>query len=356
MFPKAVPVGRTSIAAFFFLLAGFCTHPPLLLAAEVDTVHPRPLNPEGISQRSRWSPDGQRLAFMSNRDGNDEIYVVRADGTGTTRLTRNGYDDVYPEWSPDGKKIVFSSSALGGTWATPNPSAIFVMDANGENRTRITNTAVGHDRPVPYFFDSQPVWEPNGDRIAFLSDRAGGFREIFVVRPDGSGVTQVTFHRIHHWNIRWTPDGTRIVFDGRLDGFPSPGGNPAWGMHTVRMTGSIHTWGDDVRPLRNDTESSLEYDSAVSPDGRRIVFLKPEVDPSRRTGRRGLVFADLDDSAGFPSVVEGTFEIPSTEDQYSPDWSPDGSRLTFTSVREGHAEIYVMDVHSDRATRLTHSR
>ena len=78
-----------------------------------------------------WSPDGQKIAFVSSRDGNPEIYVMNADGTGATRLTDNPQIDRDPAWSQDGQKLVFGRDA-------PNISDLWTMNADGTNQTQLT--------------------------------------------------------------------------------------------------------------------------------------------------------------------------------------------------------------------------
>jgi Tol biopolymer transport system component len=78
-----------------------------------------------------WSPDGRKIAFMSDRDGNREIYVMNADGTGLTRLTNDDVDDENPSWSPDGNQVAFNRRVLGHL-------QIFVMNADGSAPTRLT--------------------------------------------------------------------------------------------------------------------------------------------------------------------------------------------------------------------------
>jgi hypothetical protein len=102
--------------------------------------------------------------FTSNRDGNEEIYSMNADGSGQTRLTTNPARDYGPYWSPDGGKIVFQSERDGN-------SEIYVMNADGTGQQRLTtNPAV----------DSSPAWSPDGSKIAFHSNRNGNF-EIYVM-------------------------------------------------------------------------------------------------------------------------------------------------------------------------------
>jgi TolB protein len=87
-----------------------------------------------------WSPDSDSLVFVSYRDGNAEIYTMRADGARQQRLTNNGLDDLDPVWSPDGRKIAFVSYLYG-------PGEIFVTDADGSNQQRLTNTGVEENSP-----------------------------------------------------------------------------------------------------------------------------------------------------------------------------------------------------------------
>jgi TolB protein len=95
--------------------------------------------------RPSFSPDGNRIAFMSQRDGgNAEVYVMNADGTGQTRLTKTHAWDTYPAFSPDGNQIAFQSDRDGN-------HEIYVMNLRGQGVTRITNHAA---------VDSAPDWQP----------------------------------------------------------------------------------------------------------------------------------------------------------------------------------------------------
>jgi tricorn protease-like protein len=124
-----------------------------------------------------WSPDGKHLVFFSNRDGNNEIYRMRADGSGQTNLTNDPGADETATFSPDGKRIVFASNRDGDY-------DVYRMNANGSGVTQLTDAAGS---------DGFGVWSPDGRKIAFLSQRddpAGG--DVYVMNADGSNQLRLT--------------------------------------------------------------------------------------------------------------------------------------------------------------------
>jgi Tol biopolymer transport system component len=89
-----------------------------------------------------WSPDGSRIAFVSQQDGSDDIWVVYPDGSEPRNLTRNDWEwDKHPWWSPDGRRIIFWSNRAG-VWQ------IYLMDANGQNLRRLSNTTWDEYEPI----------------------------------------------------------------------------------------------------------------------------------------------------------------------------------------------------------------
>jgi Tol biopolymer transport system component len=138
-------------------------------------------NPASDEQPS-VSPDGKKIAFASNRDGDYEIYVMKAAPESATnkpvKLTKNTFDDSNPDWSPDGKRIVFQSNRDGD-------HEIFVMNADGTKQKNLTkNTGVS---------DIDPVFSPDGRRIAFeRMNPPGSLRDIFRMRADGANQFNLT--------------------------------------------------------------------------------------------------------------------------------------------------------------------
>jgi TolB protein len=152
----------------------------------------------GADYFPQWSPDGTKILFSTDRNGgNNEVYVMNADGSAQTNLTSNpAYDDV-AEWSPDGTKIVFSSSNRDEA-----DFDIYTMNADGTGVSRLTTDPAR---------DYGASWSPDGNRIAFSSYRAGG-PGIYTMNPDGSDVTSVTGNQSSGGAPDWSPDGGKIGF------------------------------------------------------------------------------------------------------------------------------------------------
>lgn len=128
----------------------------------------------------RWSPDGGRIAFVSDRNGTWDIWVMDAEGSDPRNLTDSPASDMNPRWSPDGSRIAFKSDRTG-------THEIWVMDADGSDPRRVT------DAPGS---EVQIQWSPDGRWLAFtrvLGDGAGGFdMEVWVAEADGSSSTNLS--------------------------------------------------------------------------------------------------------------------------------------------------------------------
>ena len=138
-----------------------------------------------------------QIAFTSTRDGNREIYVMDADGNNQIRLTNHPEEDSSPSWSPDGARIAFVSNRNGGNYQ------IYVMDTNGKNMRRLTDGT----------YDWSPAWSLDGQWIAFHSKRDEERAKIYLVAPDGSNLRRLAAD-IPSWDIEaaWSPDSQRIAF------------------------------------------------------------------------------------------------------------------------------------------------
>ena len=134
------------------------------------------------SLRASWAPDGKTIAFArgpagQGMEGTEDVYLIKPDGSGLTQLTFGAEGNNGPRFSPNGKKIVFASQRDGNT-------EIYVMNADGSEQTRLTDYAGA---------DGFPNWSPNGQQIVFVRTTASdGNSHLFIMNADGSEVTQIT--------------------------------------------------------------------------------------------------------------------------------------------------------------------
>jgi Tol biopolymer transport system component len=310
---------RLVVSAGSLILAALACNAPDSTSPSSGSVRATALNP---SSGAALTLTG-RIAFVSNRAGNNDIYIMKADRTGLTRLTRNAADDEGPAWSPDGKKLAFTSDRSGN-------AEIYVINADGTGFTRLTRNAA---------FDGGPAWSPNGSKIAFHTNRDGHF-EIYVMNADGTGVTRLTRNLPHVCIFgapcpslekapTWSPDGTKIAFLHKFN--PISGG--------IFSVDIMNANGLDVTM----TASALHATRvAWSPGGTKIAY-----DPDFN-GDYEIDLMNVTSSA----VTQLTNNAFTDE---SPTWSPDGSKIAFESERAGNAEIYVMNANGTGITRFTNN-
>jgi Tol biopolymer transport system component len=225
-----------------------------------------------------------QIAFVSNRDGNDEIYVMNPDGSNQRRLTNTPGEDWHPAWSPDGTKIVFQCMS-GGTFN------VCVVNADGSGYTQLINWTKDEG------LAQRPVWSPDGGKIVVTRELGGG-QKLVVMNSDGSNQTEIV-------NLgrdpSWSPDGTQIAFI-RWEG----GGLQIW---TVSPDGSSE------RMLTQGNHDHMY--PTWSPDGGQIAF---EYDHAQ--------VAVMDTGGGSPRVI-------ANKGSYNLSWSPDGSKMVIAPSGEG---------------------
>ena len=248
-----------------------------------------------------------KIAFVSNRDGDREIYVMDTDGMNQINLTNNPDWDEQPSWSPDGKKIAFVSNRDGN-------SEIYVMEANGANPVRLTNN---------FGEDYEPSWSLDGRRIAFVSNRDGN-SEIYVMEANGRNQTNRTNNPNNDWNPAWSPDSSKIAFVSNRD--------TDWEIYVMDANGR--------NQINLTNNSNTDYQPSWSPDGRKIAL-------NRDAG--GLIYV-MDANGATPIRL-----TDNPRGDYEPSWSPDGRKIAFMSNRDGNSEIYVMDANGGNQINLTNN-
>jgi TolB protein len=149
-----------------------------------------------------WSPDGEWIAYTSTFEGNQELYVIRKDGTERRRLTTHTGLDAHPSWSPDGERIAFATDRWGDL-------EIATADTYGGNVQRITESGG---------LDDYPAWSPDGMHLAFTLNRDGNL-EIYVCRKDGQNARNISQHADIDNFAAWTKKGELGFVSARDGGF-----------------------------------------------------------------------------------------------------------------------------------------
>ena len=231
-----------------------------------------------VARNALASHHKAQIAFTSIRDRNLEIYVMDADGNNQIRLTNHPEHDYQPSWSPDGGRIAFVSERNGGN------KQIYVMDSNGKNVKRLTNGA----------FDRHPAWSPDGQTIAYhgyedeewVEDEEVNFK-IYLIAPDGTNRRKLAGD-IPSWDIEpaWSPDSQRIAFVSSRENWVSEiYVMDANGTHQKRLT---HTKFNERHPTWSPDGSRIAFSSLPNED-----FIMSVIDADG-TNRRNLTEEVLD--------------------------------------------------------------
>ena len=240
-----------------------------------------------------WSPDGSRIAYMSNQTGGYQIWVMRADGSHQHQVTNDAdFESFQPSWSPDGEHIVFSH--CGEPLGFIASCDIALMDADGSNMQTLFSAG--------NWDNVRPEYSPDGQWITFGSDKGGLQSAVWVMKANGTMLDRLTAPKLRAFWPDWSPDGQRILFS---DHCCLPHSN----LWTVAPNGTGLTQLTHV-PERLD----MAFGS-YSPAGNRIVTFY-----SRGCGNSPCEHFFTLDSGGsdFREVVTGK------SNTFLTDWGPGG--------------------------------
>ncbi|OGW38681.1 MAG: Tol-Pal system beta propeller repeat protein TolB [Nitrospirae bacterium RBG_13_39_12] len=185
----------------------------------------------------RWSKDGKKLIYSAERNRQWGIYLLDFISMSERKVFFSKGTNMVGDFFPEGNVFIFSSTKEG-------PSDIYKSDLKNNQTTKITSS---------YGIDVSPAVSPDGNYIAFVSDR-GGSPQIYIMRADGSDVRRITFEGSYNTSPSWSPTGDRIVFTGR------------------RGKNQIFTVRPDRTGLTQLTTLGNNEDPSFSPDGRYITF------------------------------------------------------------------------------------
>lgn len=256
---------------------------------------------------------GGQIAFISDRDGNQEIYIMNVDGSQARNITNHPASDSVPAWSPDNQRLVFESNR-DGNWE------IYATNVEGSNVIRLTDNP-GEDR--------DPEWSPDGVHISFASSRDGYWR-IWRLNLNTNELIALTDNNAGDWSPGWSPNGQRLVFASNRD-FSDDGKGE---IYVMNMDGSRQT-----NLTNNAVHESVPH---WSPNGQQITFY------SERDGNREIYVMNVDGS-GLRKVTNNR------SDDFLGTWSPDNQQIAFTTERDGNREIYIMWANGTNPIRLTNN-
>lgn len=239
------------------------------------------------------------LAFSSVRNDNQDIYVIKADGTRLQRVTTYATQESEPSWSPDGARIAYQSRRPH--WE------IYTSNVDGSDERRLTS-----------HLSWSPCWSADGEWIVYSTGSS-----IRRVSPSGEG-GKILSSGGQNGRPNWSPDGLSIAFHSTRSG-----NNEVYAMKA-----------DGADPYRLTDAPSRDFLASWSPDGSRLVFV------SDRDGDLEIFTMHVDGS----NLVQITDN--SVEDML-PAWSPDGALIAFVSKRDGNREIYVMRPDGSFPRRVT---
>ncbi|KAF0134214.1 MAG: fibronectin I domain-containing protein, partial [Candidatus Saganbacteria bacterium] len=371
-------------------------------------------SPQGENKQPSWSPDGLKIAFLSDRSGNIDIWKMNPDGTQAKQITANSATENNPKWSPDGSKIVYSSDRLGelllSKWN------IWEINADGSNPIQIT-------KDQTTFRDDNPSFSPDGKKIVYDSDQDGNF-DLWTINTDGSGKSKITSSSEAETKPSWSPDGSKIayqnqkgigLFDVKNNNSQQlisqeGAANPSWSKDGTELlyndnAGNIYSKpayagalvGVITYPILNQKLSGLVEIKGTALDtnfeGYKVEY-SPNVTPyvwseigSSNIPKKDSILAVLNtaplidgeyilkltswDKAG--NNLENSLIVNSDNDNWKltissltqlttsdawdiePTWSPDGSKIAFSSNRSGDYEIYIMNSDGANYINLTNN-
>jgi Tol biopolymer transport system component/DNA-binding winged helix-turn-helix (wHTH) protein len=314
-----------------------------------------------------FSPDGERIAFRSERDGGG-IFVMGATGENVKRITDFGYD---PAWSPDGREIVFASTIADPGPRLSSQTQLFTVDITTGEKHPIT-PQIG--------IALQPNWSPHGYRVAYWAQVQGRLN-VWTIPAQGGDAVRVTNDASVDWNPVWSPDGNWLYFASDRGGSMN-----LWRAPIDEKSGKVL---GEIEPVT--TPSPYAANLSFSRSGRQMAYMQRTqtshiyrvgFDPLRETaigqpepvtqGSRSTATPNVSPDGEWIAAMEGSQQgnllvvrrdgsglRHLTDDVYrnrQPVWSPDGKLLAFHSNRGGRVDIWTIRPDGGSLRQLTYTQ
>lgn len=316
---------------------------------------------------AKWSPNGRLIAFVSDRSGTDQIWLIDPESGGIRQLTQGPAKHAWPEWSPDGRRLVY--------WAfdpATGQHRIETIAVDGSKKTQLAALGGHLDRPA---------WRPDGRSIAFAAEVEGNW-DLWLVRPDGSGLQRLTQDGAMETNPLWSPDGSTLAYKVAPSGAYNLTIQNFMTFEKGMANPTVHVWDGPQAVQMNDWSpdgSSVTYTAEVISDASgedRVTYVNVLSGLSLRNGRaiadpsiilsqgqtlgdRGAVFAPgAGDRVAFwawdrhhratlwlyDQTGDRVRQLTTAGTDIYPQWSPDGRRLVFESGRSGNSDLWLLSL------------
>jgi len=268
-----------------------------------------------IGSNPSFSSDGRKIVFGSLRDGHGDIYVMNSDGTNMKRLTNTSAYEGEPGFSPDDSKIVFISERDDLTYGR-----IYIMDSDGSNQKRLT-----FDKA----YDYSPKFSPDNKSIIFGRDKGNHYTDIYSISVDGSKLKRLTFDENPKGNLQFSRDGDKIRYSSLNLKTVAPE------IYEMSMDGH------DVKLILKLSKG--DYHASYSKDDENIVFVSSRMtDYKVDFYTRTEIFTCNFNGANLKQLTQTkTYKS-------SPTFSPNGQKIMFLSQeRDGRGKGQIMTMNSD---------
>ena len=306
----------------------------------------------GLSLALACSSQGSqgRIVFVSDRDGNLEMYSISASGEDEVNLTNSGIDESTPVVSRNRRYVAFLSDHGGGMtvesmridgtermpatqipaeyrdirWSPDAERIAYIREKGGETSVMMSRKDGSSPQLLTQIMGTEiGDWSKDGGSLVFTIGEGAG-RGMYTVNPDG--VNELKFTNQRDYSPRWSPDSKHLAFVSTRDGAPD--------LYIIDRNGGN---------LRRITDTPAEeYDISWSPNGQFLMFVcdhegNPEIYTTPKDG----------------STINRLTRNTVVDEQ--PVWSPNGSRIAFVSYKDGDADIFVMESNGANQLRLTNN-